>query len=73
MNGAVIRTRTAVVAPGVAYRRLEAEGVDQLIGSGVHYGSSPAEARRYRGRDVVVVGAADFHGQAVLYSRNTPV
>jgi thioredoxin reductase (NADPH) len=67
VNGAVVRTRTAVVAPGVAYRRLQAEGVDELIGSGVYYGSAPAEALRYVGRDVAVVGAANSAGQAVLH------
>ncbi|MBV9808725.1 MAG: FAD-dependent oxidoreductase, partial [Solirubrobacterales bacterium] len=58
---------TAVVAPGVAYRRLDAPGVEELIGRGVHYGSAPAEALRYRGGNVAMVGAANSAGQAVLH------
>lgn len=34
VNGAPFRTRTSVVASGVAYRRLQAPGVEELIGSG---------------------------------------
>jgi thioredoxin reductase (NADPH) len=69
VNGSRLRARTAVVAPGVAYRRLDAPGVEELIGRGVHYGSAPAEALRYRGRDVAVVGAANSSGQAALHLR----
>ncbi len=67
INGSRVRCRTAVVAPGVAYRRLDAPGVEELIGCGVHYGSAPAEALRYRGRDVAMVGAANSAGQAALH------
>ena len=67
VNGARLRTRTAVVAPGVAYRRLDAAGVDDLIGRGVYYGSAPAEALRYRDQEIVVVGAANSAGQAALH------
>jgi thioredoxin reductase (NADPH) len=67
VNGSRLRSRTAVVAPGVAYRRLDAPRVEELIGCGVHYGSAPAEALRYRGRDVAVVGAANSAGQAALH------
>jgi hypothetical protein len=31
---------TAVVAPGVHYRRLDAPGIERLVGSGVYYGSA---------------------------------
>ena len=67
INGSQVRCRTAVVAPGVAYRRLDAPGVEELIGRGVHYGSAPAEALRYRGGNVAMVGAANSAGQAVLH------
>jgi thioredoxin reductase (NADPH) len=66
-SGAVVRARTAVVAPGVAYRRLDAPGVEELLGRGVYYGSAPAEALRYRDGVVAVVGAANSAGQAVLH------
>ena len=66
-NGAAFRTRSAVVATGVYYRRLEAEGVERLIGAGVFYGSSPSEAPLYRDSEVIVVGGANSAGQAALH------
>jgi thioredoxin reductase (NADPH) len=61
-----VRTRSAILAFGVAYRLLEATGVDRLIGRGVHYGTAPGEATTYRDRRVVIVGAANSAGQAAL-------
>jgi thioredoxin reductase (NADPH) len=66
-SGAAIRVRAGVAANGAHYRRLEAPGVDRLIGAGVHYGSSPREAELCRGQDVVVVGGANSAGQAALH------
>ena len=66
-NGAAMRTRTAVVATGVHYRRLEAEDAERLIGAGVFYGASPSEAPLYRDGEVVVVGGANSAGQAALH------
>jgi thioredoxin reductase (NADPH) len=65
-GGETVQARAAVAAAGVHYRRLEAPGVDRLIGAGVHYGSSPAEAALCRNCDVVVVGGANSAGQAAL-------
>ena len=56
-----------VIAAGVFYRRLQAPGVDELIGRGVYYGSAPGEAPMYRGRRVVIVGAANSAGQAAVH------
>jgi thioredoxin reductase (NADPH) len=66
-GGETVQARAAVAANGVHYRRLEAPGVDGLIGAGVHYGSSPAEAALCRNCDVVVVGGANSAGQAALH------
>jgi len=66
-NGAVVRARAGVAAMGVHYRRLDAPGVDALIGAGVFYGSAPGEAAQCRDRDVVVVGGANSAGQAALH------
>jgi thioredoxin reductase (NADPH) len=65
-GGQTVQAHAAVAANGVHYRRLEASGVDELIGAGVHYGSSPAEASLCRNCDVVVVGGANSAGQAAL-------
>jgi thioredoxin reductase (NADPH) len=65
-GGETVQAHAAVAANGVSYRRLEAPGVDGLIGAGVHYGSSPAEAALCRNCDVIVVGGANAAGQAAL-------
>jgi len=67
VNGATFSTRTAIISTGFAYRRLAADGVDPLIGSGVYYGMAPADALRFRGLDVAIVGAANSAGQAALF------
>jgi thioredoxin reductase (NADPH) len=56
-----------VIATGVAYRRLDAPGVEQLIGCGVSYGSAPARAAGHQDQDVVLVGGANSAGQAALH------
>jgi thioredoxin reductase (NADPH) len=62
-----VRGRSGVIATGVAYRRVEAPGVEELIGSGVAYGSARAQAAGHRDQDVVVVGGANSAGQAALH------
>ena len=67
VNGARVRARAAIGAPGVHYRRLDAPGVEKLIGSGVYYGSAVGEAAFHRGGDVFIVGGANSAGQAALH------
>jgi thioredoxin reductase (NADPH) len=66
-GGATVGARASIAANGVHYRRLDARGVDELIGAGVHYGASPSEAALCRNCDVVVVGGANSAGQAALH------
>ena len=66
-GGGRLRARTGVIATGVAYRRLDAPGVERLIGCGVSYGSAPAKAPGHRDQDVVLVGGANSAGQAALH------
>ena len=61
-----IEARAVIVATGVSYRRLEAEGLDELTGRGAYYGASASEANQCDGDDVYVVGAANSAGQAAL-------
>ena len=56
-----------MIATGVAYRQLNAAGVQQLVGRGVHYGSATDAAATYGGRHVIVVGGANSAGQAALH------
>jgi thioredoxin reductase (NADPH) len=61
-----IEARALVVATGVSYRRLEAIGMDDLIGRGVYYGASGSEASQCQDDDVYIVGAANSAAQAAL-------
>ncbi len=61
-----IEARSLLVATGVAYRRLPADGVDDLTGRGIYYGVNASEAGQCEGDDVYVIGAANSAGQAAL-------
>jgi len=76
-GGGHVRGRSGVIATGVAYRRLDVPGIEELVGRGVFYGSAPAQAAGHRDQDVVVVGGANSSGQAALnlaaYARSVTV
>jgi thioredoxin reductase (NADPH) len=61
-----VEARAVIVATGVSYRRLQAEGVDALTGRGIYYGLNASEASLCKGERVFVVGAANSAGQAAL-------
>ena len=65
-GGGEIEARSVVVATGVSYRRLEADGVERLQGKGVYYGATAAEAAQCEGDVVYLVGGANSAGQAAL-------
>lgn len=65
-GGFEVSADVAVVATGMQWRRLDVDGVDDLLGRGVYYGAGRSEAARCGGDDVVVVGAGNSAGQAVL-------
>jgi thioredoxin reductase (NADPH) len=66
-DGGEIRARAVVLAMGVTYARLELPALEQLLGRGVFYGASPAEAKQFEGRSVYLVGAGNSAGQAALH------
>ncbi len=59
-----ITARAIIIASGVEYRRLGVDSVDALVGAGVFYGASPAEAMAMSDLDVFVLGAGNSAGQA---------
>jgi thioredoxin reductase (NADPH) len=65
-DGGDIEARAVIVATGVSYRTLEADGLSELIGCGVYYGANASEAAQCEGDEVYVVGAANSAGQAAL-------
>ncbi len=67
-GGIEVTAAVAIVAPGIDWRRLDVEGVNELLGRGVYYGAGRGEATlcEGEGEDVVVVGAGNSAAQAVL-------
>lgn len=66
-NAAEVSCRVFLIASGVCYRRIEAPGMDRLIGAGVYYGASLAEAQACKDEKVFVVGGANSAGQAAMH------
>ena len=69
-DGSEVTASVVLAAPGIDWARLELDGVDDLIGDGVYYGAGRSEAAQCAGQDVVVVGAGNSAGQAVLNFAN---
>jgi thioredoxin reductase (NADPH) len=67
-----VTASVVLAAPGMDWTRIELEGIDDLIGHGVYYGAGRSEAAQCAGQSVVVVGAGNSAGQAVLnFANNT--
>jgi len=66
-DGGEIGAHSIVLATGVAYRRLDAPGLDELNGRGVFYGAAATEAVNCQGANVFLVGGANSAGQAAVY------
>ena len=65
-DGSSIRSEVILLATGVEWRRLEVPGIDRLIGAGVYYGGTIADALFCRNEDVYIVGGANSAGQAAV-------
>ena len=62
-----VTCKAMVIASGVSYRKLTAEGLEPLIGAGVYYGTSNIEAANHRDQPMYVVGGGNSAGQASLF------
>jgi len=68
LNGEqVVKARSAVIATGAEYRRLDVGNLADYEGSHVHYWASPLEGRLCSGEEVALVGAGNSAGQAAVY------
>ena len=66
VGGHELTADVVLAATGMDWRQLEVEGVDDLLDRGVYYGAGRSEAARCAGASVVVVGAGNSAGQAVM-------
>ncbi|MDP9369893.1 MAG: FAD-dependent oxidoreductase, partial [Chloroflexota bacterium] len=66
-NGSELACHALMIATGVAYRKLEAPGIERLTGAGVYYGAAMTEAISCRDEQVLIVGGANSAGQAAMF------
>jgi thioredoxin reductase (NADPH) len=66
-DGRAIGARAVILAMGVEYRQLTAEGCDGLTGAGVYYGATASVASDCDDDEVYVIGGANSAGQAAMY------
>ncbi|MDR2985040.1 MAG: FAD-dependent oxidoreductase [Nocardiopsaceae bacterium] len=65
-GGQVSHARSILIATGVSYRKLDAPGLDPLIGAGVFYGATASEGGTFTGEHVFIAGGANSAGQAAV-------
>jgi thioredoxin reductase (NADPH) len=65
-DGSEISCHALMIATGVQWRRLLAEGIARLQGAGIYYGGGATEAIACKGETVYVVGGANSAGQAAM-------
>lgn len=61
------RAPCVLIATGAEYRRLDVPGREQFDGLGVYYAATQTELVACEQSDVVVVGAGNSAGQAIMY------
>ena len=66
-DDSIITAKALVCTSGVEYRRLSAEGLDDLIGMGIYYGTSQIEGARHADKPMYVAGGGNSAGQASLF------
>lgn len=65
--GATISAKIVLVATGVHWRKLNAEGAERFERAGVYYACTSVEALLHDGEDVAVIGAGNSAGQAAVF------
>jgi thioredoxin reductase (NADPH) len=65
--GATISAKTVLIATGVRWRKLNAEGADRFERAGVYYACTSIEALLHDREPVAVVGSGNSAGQAAVY------
>lgn len=68
-GGETARARCVLIATGAEYRRLDVPGRQQFDGLGVYYAATQTELVACEQSDVIVVGAGNSAGQAIMYLR----
>ncbi|MET0901248.1 MAG: FAD-dependent oxidoreductase [Mycobacterium sp.] len=70
-DGRSIGARSVILAMGVEYRQLPADGCAGLTGAGVYYGANSSVASDCDEDEVYVIGGANSAGQAAMFLSRT--
>jgi thioredoxin reductase (NADPH) len=62
-----LRSRCVLIATGAAYRKLEVPRFADFENAGIYYAVTETEARLCEGEEVLVVGAGNSAGQAIVH------
>lgn len=65
-GGPEISAEIVLACTGMDWRKLAVPGVDELLERGLYYGAGRSEASQCGGDEVIVVGAGNSAGQAVM-------
>jgi thioredoxin reductase (NADPH) len=71
VDGTRLTSRCVLIASGVEYRKLAVPRFGDFEGAGIYYAATPMEANLCRGEEVVVVGAGNSAGQAIVFLAKT--
>lgn len=66
-DGNTLGCHALMLTMGVSWRKLTAEGADNLTSRGVYYGAAMTEALNCRNEEVYIIGAGNSAGQAALF------
>jgi thioredoxin reductase (NADPH) len=69
-GGKRIVAHSVVIATGAAYRQPDIQGLDLVRTRGVYYWVSSIEGQLCQGEDVVLIGAGNSAGQAIVFLAN---
>jgi thioredoxin reductase (NADPH) len=73
VDGTRLKSRCVLIASGVEYRKLAVPRFGDFEGAGIYYAATPMEARLCQGEEVVVVGAGNSAGQAIVFLAKSAV
>jgi thioredoxin reductase (NADPH) len=66
-GGGTLSANCVLVASGVSYNQLTAQGFQTFTGKGIYYGAALTEARSCQDQHVVIIGGANSAGQAAVH------
>jgi thioredoxin reductase (NADPH) len=70
-NGALVDTRSIVIATGAQYNKPNVENLARFEGRGIYYAATAMEAQLCTGGEIIVIGSGNSAGQAAVFLAET--